>query len=607
MVSRRNYFSMLVMMAVLLFMFLFTQVVKESGNKYDINEFAVEEGYIPSGANQWQPQREDVSVSENGFVVFFGDKENELGSIVTQWCSYTKRTLLCKAGLAEYAEEKYLPELILLDAEKIDWDKEASLLLPIMEQGVPVVFCNLPETAQIEADEALKEILGIREVREQETEIEGVRLFSGFLLGGEALYQAKTEKEQKRQDLNLSVPWFLTDSGTKTYMVGIKEEAGLENEEQPCLIWRNSYGNTKVFAVCGDYMSSLAGLGILSAFTYELNSYELYPVVNAQNIMIANFPGFSTENAEEIKRIYSRNPQMVFQDIMWPSISAMTETNDLKLTCFFNAQYDYQDGLEPIGSEVTFYLQQLKELGSEAGMALKYKKDISFGDMLKRDEAFYDSLNSQYQYRAVFVEKEDLENAKSMAGQDGLLENVKTIACAYNEQEPLLSYLTDKVTLQNATGDATEHTYMDNLTVRSIQTALGYSNVLLDLHDAIWPQNEEDEWQNLYDVMSSNVRTYWSGDSGFEQTTLSESDLRVRNFLNLDYEDGRSGDTVVLQVKNAAGETWFLLRTHGEKIKEIRGGEYQKLEENAYLIKVAEKTVEIDLEPIGLKEQSEKN
>ena len=605
MVSRRNFFSIIMMMAVLLFMFQFTQVVKDSGNRYDENEFAIPKEEMPNGMDKWQPAEKEISMQETGYVLFFGDTENALGKVVTQWCTYTKRELVVEK-LSEYKKVQNLPELILVDSIYSEVGRKSVLLEPVMKLGVPVVFCNLPDADTIAQTERLQKMLGIREVKALETQVAGIQLFSGFLLGGEALYEATTPKEQKRQDLDLTIPWFIADSGTKAYMVGMLDDKKVEREDFPCLIWRSTYEDTKVFSVCGEYMSGFLGLGILDAFVYELNSYELYPIVNAQNIMIANFPNFSAENTEEIARLYSRSPQMTYKDLMWPSISAMTETNALKLTCFFNPQFDYQDNLLPVSSEVTFYLQQLKEFGSEAGMSLKYKENCTFEEVLQQDEAFYHSLESKYQYQAVFIEKEDLERAKAKAGQQGLLKDVKTFVCEHNPKEPLLSYVTDDVTLQNATGNAKEYTYMDELTVKGIQTALGYSNVLLDLHVAAWPQGADDEWQNLYDQMSSNIQTYWSGNSGFEQTTLSESDLRVRNFLNLDYVDGRNADTVVLKVSNFSGEAWFLLRTHAEKIKDIRGGEYQQLEEDVYMIRAMETEVIIELEPVTLQEQSKK-
>jgi len=603
MVSRRNYFSIIVMMAVLFFMFQFSQIIKDSGNRYDVNAYAVPEEDLPSGTNKWKTETNAVFFEEDGYVLLIGEKNNALGAVVTQWCNYTKQVLEVTT-INEYKKPQELPKLILVDSLASDIGRKSVMMEPVLELGVPVVFCNLPEAEDIEKTPRLWEMLGIREIRAQETQVKGIHLFEGLLLGGEAIYEATTAKEQERQDMDLTVPWYITGSGTKTYMVGIMDDEVVKREDFPALIWRNTYKNTKVFAVEGEYMSTLAGLGLLSAFTYELDSYEIYPVVNAQNVTIANFPGFSEENAQELSILYSRSPKMVFQDIMWPSISAMTETNDLKLTCMFNPQYDYDDGIEPNPEGVTFYLQQLKELRSEAGISLKYK-DIEFEGMLKQDEAFYQATGNQYQYRTVYVEEQDLEKVRT-ACESGMLQNAKTIVGEYHDNQPVLGYFSENITLQNVTGNAEEHTYMDSLITKGIQTALGYSNVLLDLQAAIWPQEVADEWQNLYDNMSSNIQTYWSGEGGFEETTLSESDLRIRTMLNLDYQDVRSGNLVVLKASNMTQPAWFLLRTHAEKIVNITGGEYQELEKNAYLIKVLEENVVIELEQLSLQEQGTK-
>lgn len=599
MVSRRNYFSIIVMMAVLFFMFQFSQIIKDSGSRYDINAYAVSEENMPSGANRWVPQTDAVFFEEDGYVLLIGERKNELGTIVAQWCNYTKQVLEVTT-INKYKKPDKLPKLILVDSLTSDIGRKSVMLEPVMALGVPVVFCNLPEAEKIEKVPRLQEMLGIREIRAQETRVKGIHLFEGLLLGGEAIYEATTAKEQERQDMDLMVPWYIMGSGTKTYMVGIMDKDEVKNEEFPALIWRNTYNDTKVFAVVGDYMSTWAGLGLLSAFTYELESYEIYPIVNAQNVVVANFPGFSEENAEQLSRLYSRSPKMVFQDIMWPSISAMTETNDLKLTCLFNPQYDYDDGIEPNPEEVTFYLQQLKELRSEAGISLKYK-NTDFEEMLQQDETFYEATGNQYQYQAVFVEEQDLEKVHS-AGKTGMLKNAKTIVGEYYEKQPVISYFSEEITLQNVTGNAMEYSYTDNLIAKSIQTALGYSNVLLDLQVAVWPEEVKDEWQNLYDTMSSNIHTYWPGEGGFEETTLSESDLRIRTMLNLDYQDVRSGNLIVLKTSNMTQQAWFLLRTHDEKIVMIEGGDYQELEKNSYLIKALEETVVIELEQLSLRE-----
>ena len=135
--------------------------------------------------------------------------------------------------------------------------------------------------------------------------------FSGFLLGGEEIYEVTELGEEERQDMNPSVPWYTTGAGTKTYMVGTLSDetieqtvdneiraqyAGMEEEAAknsllPAILWRNSVDTAKIFCVNGDYLADISAVGILDAMmgTYD---YDIYPVINAQNLVIADLPAF---------------------------------------------------------------------------------------------------------------------------------------------------------------------------------------------------------------------------------------------------------------------------------------------------------------------------
>ena len=601
------------MMAMLFAIFMFSVIVNEQGSFYDINEYVMEER--PLGEKSW------VASEESRWIVLIGNQNEKLVNVVKQWCLYTKRNLQIIEQPEEYAEivqEERTPEMILLDAQRLVWDTKESELLSLTELGIPLVFCTLPSMQTLAMSETLQEILGIQKIMPEAVNLTGVQLYENFFLGGEVIYEAKTEQEESRQDMSLIVPWYLLGSGTKTYMVGrmkkeeVQQKLDFEIPEEtvtnyfPGLLWRNSYDGIKIFAVNGEYMSTLAGIGILDSFSYEVKNYEVYPVVNAQNVLIQNYPNFSEENAEKLFEIYSRNPSMIFQGIMWPSISAMAKANNLKLTCFFNPQYQYADGAEPRGKEITFYLKQLREIQSEAGMAFSYQDTVPFEYVLEEDTKFFRALNSTYRFQTVFANEKDLKEIKNQLQKENLLQEIVTIASEYSHSDALISYFTDNITLQRMTGNAKEHSFMVDFVMRGIETALMYSNIGIDLHDAVWPQAESDEWQHLYDEVARNVSTYWKNYRNYEQTTLSESDYRVRNLLNMDYTHKRTADTITLQIENRETAAYLLLRTHDERIAEIAGGEYQKLENNAYLIKAEEDEVKITLEQVSLKEQKEK-
>ena len=595
MVSRRNFFSIFIMMAVMFFMFQFYQLAREGQSGYDVNIHISEDTL--SGSARWQASESDKTTD---LVVLFTQSGSSVEVVVSQWCVYTKRVLLVYDEVEEYVISKErLPEVVLVDSEAVSLLDEMSFFEEITDLGITLVFCNLPSPQVISSAGDLQKLLGIQSVRQNSVEVEGIHLLKGFLLGGESFYRAETEKEEKLQDLELNVPWYIASGGTRTYMVGMLDEL-LEDEEAkneyfPGLIWRNGYNNSSVFVVNGSYMESMMGIGILDAMMYEASSYVIYPVVNAQNITVANFPDFAGENDEKMKELYSRDTQGVLQNICWPTLTGMALRSQYRMTCLMTTQYDYMDSKEAFAGTLSFYLQQFREANAEAGISLIYADNADLAVKLERDEAFYSSLEEDYAYGAVYAEEKDLRLLESALSNWSYLENVRTVAIQAQELVPIVSYYNDDLTLQRITAVASVHKYSDNLRLKCYETALGYSNVMVDMHNILWPESEDDRWENASEGMVSNLDTYWKPFSRFQNTTLSESDARIRNFLNLDYQYDREGDTIWLELSNV-DEGWFMLRTHGERIADIDGGEYQEVEKDAYLIHAQQISVEITLE-----------
>ena len=134
--------------------------------------------------------------------------------------------------------------------------------------------------------------------------------------------------------------------------------------------------------------------------------------------------------------------------------------------------------------------------------------------------------------------------------------------------------------------------------MKSIQSALGYTNILLDMADIFWPEQETDRWEIMQRQFASNLLTYWKNFSCFSNTTLSQSDARVRTFLKLDYRYFREENEITLDTSEP--ESSFILRTHGEEIEKMEGGIWRKIEEDAYLIYAESIRVKIQVKTPGL-------
>lgn len=605
MVSKRKFFSIAIMMFVLFFLFQFSMVIRDSKNIYDVNSSLTEKK--TDGENQWTPF--DSATGSDSSVVFVGNKAGDMGTAVSRWCTYAKRKLIsCKSVSTYKADDKNLPEMMILESEKYADGDNLTTLETLEKKGVIIVFGCLENAKNIQNNKALMKFLGIQKVVAEETHLAGVKLFEGLLLGGEVTYNTSKDKEEKkRQDLELDVPWYQVGSGTKTYMVGLLDEKtgkNVENEDLPTIIWRNGIDYGSVFAVVGDYMKDSTALGLLDGMRAEALQYTIYPIVNAQNLSMVNFPVFADENNTEMLKLYSQSVTGIARDIMWPALISVVEKSDMKMTCFIQPQADYTDDIEPKSGNLEFYLKQMKEQSAEAGISLEYQKLDKAEDKVTKDTEFFETEKINYRFGAAFAKEKDLKGILKDT-DSGLLGDVGTLVCDYTENQPVVSYYSDSVTLQTVTSDGMNYAYSDDIRMRSIQTALGYTNVMLDMYDIFWPQEKTDRWEVMQKRFSSNLLTYWKNFRDFDSTTLSESNARIRTFLNLAYSQSREDNTITLQTSEVG--SWFILRTHGEEIDEIDGGSQTEIEADAYLICAEDTTVKIRLKEQELYYDTRKN
>lgn len=601
MISKRNFFSITLMMLILFFLFQFSMMMRDGENAYDENTNLVVRQ--ADGENVWKQEETDLksmAKADREYVLFIGNENQDMETAVSRWCVYTKRNFCSYPSLDQYPKNTEKdPEVILLESEEYATGKNLEWLRSYVEQGGILIFGELCDAAKIKENQDLMDLLGIKSVVTEKVELSGMKLFEGLLLGGEVVYQPTTKKErEERMDLDFSVPWYQVGSGTKTYMVGLlkeeeMEKKKIENQDLPTLIWRNGIEGGSVYAVCGDYMKDSTATGLLDGMVSEASEYTIYPIVNAQNLSMVNFPEFANENNEKMMEMYSRPVSAITRDIMWPAMVSIAEQSKLKMTCFIQPQFDYLDDIEPDNEEMIFFLKQLKEQNAEAGISLQYKRASSMSDKITSDGAFFASVDSNYKYGAAYVDEDQLSLVLNMQDTQ-LLKDVGTLVCDYTEDQPLVSYCGSSITLQTVTNSGMKYTYSDDLRMRSIQSSLGYTNVMLNMEDIIWPQDEQDSWQIVQERFSSNLMTYWKKFSYFSETTASESNARARTFLNLDYSSQQKEDNQIVLQTSETG-SWFVFRTHGKEIENVEGGAYKKLEENVYLINAEETEVTINL------------
>lgn len=608
MVSRRNYLTIAMMFVILLFMFQFTGVMKEQLSEYESNEYADDTTTSFQRSDAFLAEQTSADACE---VIYVGEAGGAEESVVKTWCSYRKRTFFCSSSLAllDSLQDDAL-QVLVVDGSKVTSEEEVAVLRREAQMGVTVIFATLPQSSVIREYRDLRELLGIRAVIADEIPLAGMHLFSGFLLGGEEIYEVTEPGEEERQDMNPSVPWYTTGAGTKTYMVGTLSDetieqtvdneiraqyAGMEEEAAknsllPAILWRNSVDTAKIFCVNGDYLADISAVGILDAMMGETYDYDIYPVINAQNLVIADLPAFVSENEEEMQKRYSQSAQAVYQEIVWPSLTSIASRTGAKMTCMMTPQFTYTDEEEPDGENVTYYLKRLKEEHAEAGLSADSREGIPLSEKIKQDQTFWQTYAPSYRFLSLYA-----DGVKSIGEESALPAEIRTVALGSGASEAV-GYLNENVTLQPSTSSGIRHTFLDDFKVKCMETALGYSNITLDLYSVTYPEGDEDSWEKMSKKIAANLGTYWKAYEAFDATTLTESDVRIRRFLALDYKQQRTDNVIILSLEHREDAAWFLLRLHGEEVTEVAGGSFEEVEDGVYLILAEEDEVSLEVQ-----------
>ena len=608
MVSRRNYLTIAMMFVILLFMFQFTGVMKEQLSEYESNEYADDTTTSFQRSDAFLAEQTSADACE---VIYVGEAGGAEESVVKTWCSYRKRTFFCSSSLAllDSLQDDAL-QVLVVDGSKVTSEEEVAVLRREAQMGVTVIFATLPQSSVIREYRDLRELLGIRAVIADEIPLAGMHLFSGFLLGGEEIYEVTEPGEEERQDMNPSVPWYTTGAGTKTYMVGTLSDETIEqtvddeiraqymgmegeaakNSLLPAILWRNSVDTAKIFCVNGDYLADISAVGILDAMMGETYDYDIYPVINAQNLVIADLPAFVSENEEEMQKRYSQSAQAVYQEIVWPSLTSIASRTGAKMTCMMTPQFTYTDEEEPDGENVTYYLKRLKEEHAEAGLSANSREGIPLSEKIKQDQTFWQTYAPSYRFLSLYA-----DGVKSIGEESALPAEIRTVALGSGASEAV-GYLNENVTLQPSTSSGIRHRFLDDFKVKCMETALGYSNITLDLYSVTYPEGDEDSWEKMSKKIAANLGTYWKAYEAFDATTLTESDVRIRRFLALDYKQQRAGNVITLSLEHREDAAWFLLRLHGEKVTEVAGGSFEEIEDGVYLILAEEDEVSVEVQ-----------
>lgn len=590
-ISKSNFVVISITMITILFLFLFSNISTFYTSKATNN--SNEDTSVKITANQ-TIENVDLASTISYTTAIVGNEKDSKTKLAKEWCIYIKRSYCQYDDLASFHDNlSQHCKLLIVNADEVHTTSDINILIDLTKLGINIIFTSLPDTSIIESSERLQLMLGIKRVISENFQTDGITFFEGFLLGGKTTYNK----------LKKHVPYFELTSGTKTYAVGViknQTKKKIKNEELPPVIWRAYYDNSFVFAVNSDFFEDHTGLGMLTSMLSETNEYFIYPIVNAQSIVFQNYPYLSNENTSEISRKYFHSTKSFCENVLWPDIVSILSSTGDKFTGMIAPKLEYSNTDEEILSDsLEYYFRQNEKISGELGISGDQMESKSYyEEKLKLDSKELNSLLPDYTF-TVFSPGKMPESVYgkyiNTTDEDSILSSIHTIVLPKEiDGNAILSFYNDSVLSMANTIDGFSHSDEEDLYLRSIETALGYSCASLDFTRLIYPTYIQDDWTKLSQNFSRYLDTYWAEfREVFDSVTVSGADEKARQFLALSYNSFRQNDTITLSITNFHKEASFILNLSNERIVSVSDGTFSRIEPNKYMVTATKKDVVI--------------
>lgn len=601
MVSFRNYFTILILLVMIFVLFMFTGVSAKLLMNTSANSWADEQTnyfFDHTGSEQAFNLAEHQGGQANDqqkprvAVLAFQNKDSS-EKLFVEWCYYHK--YLYKV-FDTWPTAKEISDFDIVLFGDIDIGMQKLHLLNLYsEQGVTMIFTKLPEYEEIAGNKELASFFGIKTTVSERVEVDGIRIFSGFMMNKERIYK-KNDYFGEKDDTTISIPFYDLRTGFEIYATGYYDE--METEEAykmkvPPLIWRTVTNQSLVFAVNSDIFEDVILLGVLSGFMSQRSEINLYPIINAQTITLLSYPYFSNENSQKIEEVYSRATEAIARDLLWPNIVQVLKNYGSSNNFFAAPQLNYLDETGPKNDYTDFYMNEISKLPGMMGLSLAQTSDAPLETIIAQNKQFFRESMPDYDITALYLAGFEQEELSGYL-EDEFLKHVSLVMSDYQEGDSLISLIDQNVLSVKFNQNGYRHETMDDLVMCSLESSLGMCNSAVDMLRVFYPEDDHDQWNYLTKKWSKG-KTYYHDFAALDMVSIYEMEKRIRRFLALDYTYQYQGDKVELHIDHFDETAYFILTMDRKKIASIQNATAEKISDHFYLIKANGADVSIQL------------
>lgn len=458
---------------------------------------------------------------------------------------------------------KSFQDNLILDGSMIKDQEDFDIVKKFISEEKNIIFLSTPKVKYF-AEFDLRDILGINSLY-GEIDQDELNITPGFMLGG----MHELEKLPYKA-LNVDLLY-----STKVYAYG--------KDDLP-IIWRNTNENSGIYVVNGPFMEGNASYGILSSIMSEIYEDYIYPVVNARFMAYEGFPFISNENKENLNSLYNRGAMKFQYDILMPNILTLNSRRNFIGNGYFSLGFK-DNSIENINAHRIKQVNNIRDQIYTSGgdVNLRYTGD------LKRDKKAYEKIFKDEKIKSLMVD----EKPKDLRELVKSIEALESVVGPWGEDDTF-KYINDKVVYIPTTASGSSFNSQDKLQFLSGVTAFGAVVQSLSLEELVLNDGDKENWTGISKTYSRFLDDYRERFEFLKSRNTASTTRAVKAYKNSNPTIETKEDKIGLTFKKWNGPTYFILRTDKEVVS-IAGGEAQIIEENAYLLTVNEKNVDIGL------------
>ena len=381
-------------------------------------------------------------------------------------------------------------------------------------------------------------------------------------------------------------------------------------------------------SVCNAYLlQGKVSRGLIAAGYSELHDCYAYPVINSAMYCIDDMPSpIPTGYNEIINEQYHCNMEDFYFNIWWPRMKSLTEKYGIKYSGFLIQTYE--DKIDPPYNNKTYmetskyYANELLNSGGELGIHGYNHQSLALEGFDYRDDQIdynpWKSTDDMWaSIRAVIAYAKELApnaNIVSYVAPSNIISSyvwqemeknipeIKVYAGVYigNESEMVEEFEAkqDGIVYVPRTdsgmdieiGEQSDFLLYNELSYHYVHSNFFHPDDITDKS-----RGADEGFETLFTKYENMVKLLNS--SGIRNTTVAEGGAAVQRYSLTSCEQNFEDGTLELEVNGIKDEVYYFVRlNNGEKIKNIEGAEYQKINDNYYLLKITQKDVVIEME-----------